>query len=125
MAVAIVAGVSFLLLKGCEAKGDEEPTGSPSNSKSPILIGALRIVRGIFGLIGAVQLIGLLPALSWFSRDAIYHPDFMHGVALFFGKFVIASICIGLFFFMRKLINRIHAEKTGSTAIFLLSKWQL
>lgn len=74
------------------------------------MFGFLRLIRGICGFVFALQVLGLVPVLTWLSQ-----PDAIDGkmVAMVVLKLVVLAVSGGLFFGLRKLINRLHEKKHG------------
>lgn len=74
------------------------------------MIMLLRVIRGICGFVAALQIIGLIPVLTWLSQpDAINEK--MIAMAIF--KIFVLVIFGGLFFGLRKLINRLYEKRYG------------
>lgn len=82
----------------------------------------LRIVRGFFGMVAALQIFGLIPVLGWISS-----PDDITGnmMAILTIKFIVLMVAGAVFFGMRLLINSIYKKKHGSPHPSLASKWAL
>jgi len=82
----------------------------------------LRVVRGLFGFIFALQIVGLIPVLSWFSD-----PSAITGALL--AKVIIKLIALALtgcvFIYSRKAINALHTKFKGEPHPSLLGTWSL
>jgi len=86
------------------------------------MFGFLRFVRGVSGLLFGMQIVGLLPILTWLKQ-----PDAVTGsmLALVFIK-VIALVVFGaLFFGLRSLINWLYTKKHGTPHPALAKMWAL
>lgn len=87
------------------------------------MFGVLRFVRGVFGLLFGLQILGMLPILSW-----LQHPESVTGnmAALLLIKVLAALVCGALFFGLRALINRLYLRKHGVAHPTLANKrWAL
>lgn len=82
----------------------------------------LRLVRIIFGLVMALQILGLVPILSW-----PLNPQFVTGevIAQVVIKLLVLTIATLAFFGLRRLINWLHLRNTADVGTLLRSKWAL
>lgn len=72
---------------------------------------ALRIIRGIVGLVALLQIVGILPALSWYSAPA----SVTSGMLVFLAFKVLLLFVFGLLFmWLRRVINGVHLKQYGS-----------
>jgi hypothetical protein len=85
--------------------------------------GFLRLIRVFFGILFALQIISLLPVLTWLQQTNavtgnMYTQVFVKVIAMaFFGW---------LFFKLRNFINRLHAKKYGVPhPVLAKNKWAL
>jgi len=129
VAVALIGGIMFLLLK--DSKTSVSSVGTEKVSEPVIPEGAftttllvLRLVRGFAGFIGGWQLVGLLPVFSWVAN---YDPDADFGkmAAIVLMKLLVALICFGIFFGLRSVINKLHFKRHGVQHPALIKKWGL
>ncbi|MEW8024893.1 MAG: hypothetical protein AB2803_14495 [Candidatus Thiodiazotropha sp.] len=83
---------------------------------------ALRMIRGIFGFIFALQVIGLLPAITLLAK-----PEQITGemLAVLFVKFIALVISGVLFFYGRVGINALHKKFKGEPHPSLRKTWSL
>lgn len=86
-------------------------------------IGALRVIRGIFGLVFAMQIFGILPSLGWLGQPDEVTNEMM---GFFIIKLVTLVISGLIFHWLRSLINNLYAKKLGSQFPALISSpWKL
>jgi hypothetical protein len=71
---------------------------------------ALRIVRGIIGLVLGWQIIGLLPIITWLQDTSSITGNMIAALVL---KVVLIGLFGAAFFGMRWLINKIHTKRHG------------
>lgn len=71
---------------------------------------ALRIVRGIIGFVFGVQIIGLFPIITWLQDTSAITGNMIAVLVL---KVVLGVLCGVVFFWMRRLINKLHTKKHG------------
>jgi hypothetical protein len=74
------------------------------------MFGLLRLIRGFCGFLFASQVIGLLPALTWLQKPDAITDDMWVKVII---KTVALVLFGWLFFWLRKLINRLYTKKYG------------
>lgn len=74
------------------------------------MFGLLRFIRGFCGLLFGMQIVGLLPVLTWLQQ-----PDAVTGGmwAQVFIKVLALGLFGWLFFGLRSIINRLHTKKHG------------
>lgn len=82
----------------------------------------LRIVRAFAGFIAAWQVLGLLPVLGWLFNLGATNGGMW---AIVFVKSLAMLIAGGLFFWLGKLINRLHIKKHGKRHEGLHTQWTL
>lgn len=87
------------------------------------MFGLLRFIRGFCGFLFALQIIGLLPVLTWLQQ-----PDAITGGM--WAQVLIKAIALvlfgWLFFWLRGVINRLHTKKHGAPHPALTEKkWAL
>jgi hypothetical protein len=82
----------------------------------------IRIIRGLFGLVAAAQLVQALAALLALSKPST---DTNTALAAATVAFVLVAIFGGLFFLLRALINRMHKSKHGTPHPALVKPWNL
>lgn len=74
------------------------------------MFGFLRLIRGLCGLQFVLQIVGLLPVLTWLQQ-----PDAVTGGM--WAQVLIKAITLALFgwlfFWLRGVINRLHTRKHG------------
>lgn len=90
-----------------------------------MLIGLLRVIRALAGIVGVYQLIGLMPVFGFFKNLDQVPPGVWVLVAI---KALLAAICLGLYFGLRKMVNRMHTKRTPETTTatpLLASNWRL
>ncbi len=94
-----------------------------STSLGNHIFGVLRLIRGLCGFMFAMQIVGLLPILTWLQQPA-QATGGMWVQALFK---VIAMILFGwLFFWLRSLINRFYTKRHGVPhPVLAEKKWAL
>ena len=82
----------------------------------------LRIIRGFFGFVFVLQIIGLLPALGLLAN-----PGEITGgmLAVIFVKFLALVITGLIFFYGRTGINALHKKLKGEPHSSLKTKWSL
>jgi len=80
----------------------------------------LRIVRAIFGLIAAWQVLGLLPVIGWLSNLGATNGGMWAFVLV---KSILMLVTGGLFFWLSKYINRLHMKKHGKPHAGLYTQW--
>ena len=83
------------------------------------MFGLLRFIRGVCGFVFALQVLGLVPVLTWFSQPDAIDGKMMAMLVLKIGVLVVFG---GLFFGLRKLINRLHEKKHGAPHPALATK---
>lgn len=86
------------------------------------MIGVLRVVRGIAGFLFLMQIITLLPAISWLQdihavTDALW--------VKFIIKLLVLVVAGGLFFWLRSVINTLYTKKHAAPHPALVSRWGL
>ncbi len=82
----------------------------------------LRFVRGIFGLIAGMQVLGLLPIFSWLQDPGAVTGNMMAIVLI---KLLFMGLAFGTFFGSRVLINKLHLKRHGIPHPALEKKWAL
>jgi hypothetical protein len=82
----------------------------------------LRILRGIFGIIFGIQLMGLAPVLSWFDNASLITAEMWIQVAL---KLATLAITGCIFVYSRRGINSLHTKLKGEPHPALMSTWSL
>lgn len=83
------------------------------------MFGFLRIVRAIAGLLFCLQIIGLLPVITWLQDASAVDGKML----AFLGFKVFLALVFGAIFFgMRSLINRLHIKKDGTPHPALANK---
>ena len=88
---------------------------------------ALRVVRGIFGAVFALQILQVLEALLLLvtNYEAV-NADIGKYFALLLIKTVVLAVAGFVFFWLRKLINNLHEKKYGEPHPSLATKkWNL
>lgn len=86
------------------------------------MIVALRIFRGVMGYLFAMQILTLLPVITWL-QDIGAVTD---GMWIQFVFKVITLVIAGeLFFALRDFINKLHAKKYATPHPALVNKWGL
>ncbi|MCU7839665.1 MAG: hypothetical protein KZQ94_09830 [Candidatus Thiodiazotropha sp. (ex Troendleina suluensis)] len=83
---------------------------------------ALRIIRGIFGLIFGMQVIGLLPILSLLTNPSEMSGELLAVVTV---KLIALVISGAIFFYGRTGINALHKILKGEPHPSLAKKWSL
>ncbi|MCU7863654.1 MAG: hypothetical protein KZQ92_06720 [Candidatus Thiodiazotropha sp. (ex Lucinoma borealis)] len=83
---------------------------------------ALRIARGFFGFIFALQVVGLLPVLSLLPNPSEITGELL---AVMFVKFIVLVISGLIFFYGRTGINALHKKLKGEPHPSLAKKWSL
>lgn len=75
------------------------------------MFGFLRILRGIIGVIFALQIIGMLPALSW-----VQNPEAIgaHHLVMLAFKLLATAAFGAAFFGLRAFINWLHQKMRGT-----------
>ena len=70
----------------------------------------LRFIRGFCGVLFVIQIIGLLPVISWLQQ-----PDAITGkmLAQVFIKMIVLAFWGAIFFGMRYIINWLYSKKLG------------
>lgn len=78
----------------------------------------LRIFRALLGLVAVLQLIGLVPVITWLAR-----PEAVTGamLAMLTFKAVVAVLAIGGYAFLQGYINGRYARTTGRSVPLLRS----
>ena len=83
------------------------------------MFGLLRIIRAIAGLLFCLQIIGLLPVITWLQDVSAVDGKML----AFLGFKVFLALFFGAIFFgMRSLINWLHIKKDGAPHPALASK---
>ena len=96
---------------------------SLDQSTSPSLFNILRIIRGFCGLIFALQIIQLLPIITWTTQSQAVTGNML---ALLTFKVIALIISCGLFFGLRWLINHLHVRRHGAPhPILAEKKWAI
>lgn len=86
----------------------------------------LRVVRSIFGFLFAMQVVQVVEALIWMSKPEAAGVDAGKVVTLLLIKVVVLAIAGAVFFWFRRLINKLHTNKHGTPHPALGSKrWAL
>ena len=87
------------------------------------MFGFLRLIRGICGLLFGMQIVGLLPVLTWLQNLGAVTGNIWAQV---FFK-ILAMLLFGwLFFWLRNSINQQHTKKYGVPHPILADKkWVL
>lgn len=75
------------------------------------MIGLLRFIRGFCGFVFGLQLLGLLPAISWLQQPNAITGSMWAVVIL---KLMALALFGFLFFALRRLINYVHTGKYGN-----------
>jgi hypothetical protein len=88
---------------------------------------ALRIIRGLFGLIFGYQLFGIIGLPIAIINATAQNPGVAINRMEIFGwlivKLITAAIFGGLFFGMRSIIQRLHMKLRGAPHAALSGKW--
>lgn len=74
------------------------------------MFGILRLARGFCGLLFGMQVIGLLPVLTWVQQPDAVTGGLWAQVSI---KVLTMALFGWLFFALRGLINRLHTKKHG------------
>lgn len=87
----------------------------------------LRIIRGLFGLIFAYQLIGIvsapIAAMTSIANNPVLAVNWTELLGWLIVKLLAASLFGGLFFGMRWMIQRLHTRLHGAPLPALATKW--
>ena len=87
------------------------------------MFGLLRFIRGFCGLLFVMQIVGLLPVLTWLQQPDAVTDDMWAQV---FIKVLALALFGSLFFGLRSIINRLHIRKHGVPHPALAEKqWSL
>jgi hypothetical protein len=84
------------------------------------MIPLLRIIRGLFGILFGMQILHLLPVITWINGGVT---GGMVAVAML--KVLLLLLFGALFFGLRALINWLHAQKHGCPHPALVKTWAL
>ncbi|PPC80809.1 MAG: hypothetical protein CTY38_10295 [Methylotenera sp.] len=87
------------------------------------MLGPLRLIRGLCGFLFVMQIVGLLPLLTWLQQ-----PDAVTGEM--WAQVIIKVLAFGLFgwlfFVLRSIINRLYKKEHGVPhPILAEKKWVL
>jgi len=74
------------------------------------MFGLLRFIRGFCGFYFALQIFGLLPVFTWLQNPSAVTSGMWAHV---FIKIILLALFGGLFFGLRKLINKFYLKKHG------------
>jgi uncharacterized membrane protein YfcA len=117
-----VFGATFWgLIFGLFMGGSSEESEAPEQQTEPreqiqkpksdfVIFGALRIFRGFSGLLFGLQLLGLLPALSWLSNPAAIDSNMVFMLLI---KVVVLLLALGAFIYTKKFVHKLHHNKYG------------
>jgi len=114
-------GYSNTSLSGNQPGPVQPAASSPSlSSQAKLRFGFLRFVRGVCGFLFGMQIVGLLPVLTWLQQ-----PDAITGkmLALVFFKVFFLVVFGALFFWLRNVINRLYATEYGIPHPALVKQW--
>jgi len=109
----LVGGAVLFLVRGNEDSQSKEQRIRNQKNKSffeSATFGFLRLIRGIMGFIFGLQIISLLPVISWFSDPSAINGNMIVRVVV---KIIVLFLSGFLFFYMRKIIHRIHCYWYG------------
>ena len=113
-AVALISGVLWILVNENSNSDADKAKLRDSKNKSPfekVIFALLRIIRGIIGVIFGWQIIGMFPAVTWFSDAASVTAGIF---SLVFIKILMAIISGLAFFALRRVIHLLHLRWYGS-----------
>lgn len=114
---------SSILSSPSPSSSEHSPQYQRGGEKSAQLLFAfLRIVRGICGFLFVLQVVGLLPVLTWLQQPSAVP---LGAFAQVLVKVVALLLFAGLFFGLRNLINRLHTKRRGSPHPALVKTWAL
>lgn len=82
----------------------------------------LRLIRGFFGFIFVLQIIGLIPIYSW-----VQHPEQVTAGMMFFVFVKLIALFVSgfLFCWLKSLINKLHSKKHGIPHPSMVANWTL
>lgn len=83
---------------------------SLGQSTSPATFKLLRIIRGLCGFIFVLQIMQLLPVITWAAQPQAVTGNMLAILAL---KIIALIFFGGLFFGLRQLINYLHIQRHG------------
>jgi apolipoprotein N-acyltransferase len=87
------------------------------------MFGLLRFIRGFCGFCFALQIFGLFPVLTWLQNPGAVTSGMWAHV---FIKIIFLALFGGLFFGLRKLLNKLYFKKYGGLHPILGDrKWAL
>ena len=125
IAAVLVGVVGWFLVKGEAGPVSAEPRIRDSENKSLVesaSFGLLRLLRGTVAIFFVLQIIGLLPVLTWFSNPHVISDDMWIQLVIKIVAFIVFGL---LFFALRILIHRLHNRWYGSPHPTLTSVWAL
>ncbi len=90
------------------------------------MFGLLRFIRGVCGLVFALQVIHVIEAFAWLSKLEAVGQDMGKFFALLLLKVIFLAVGGVLFFWLRGHINRSHQKMHGTPHPALAeTKWAL
>lgn len=85
----------------------------------------LRVVRGICGFVFALQAIHVVEAVAWLLKQGGPSPGVGSVLAVVTIKIIVIVIAGLLFFWLRRIINRLHVKKREPHPVLAEKKWAL
>lgn len=119
--------LSLVLVLVLGEKGSDDSDGSEQgggrelrNASLATAIFGLRLVRALFGIVLAFQILGLLPILTWVAAPSDVSGDAIVTVLI---KITVAAVATGMVLGLRRLINNLNTVRTGSGDLLIPGTW--
>ena len=124
LAITLSTIAALYFLGGNQSNTNSETPAQLSVSGVAIRVGitVLRLLRILFGLVMAFQMIGLIPILSWPLNPQIVTGEAIVQVVI---KLIVLALATLAFFGLRRLINRLHARTSLGGELLLRGNWSL
>ncbi len=91
-----------------------------TNSLDSVVFFTLRLMRGIFGILGGEQIVSLI--ISWYSNPSSTRLEWLAYTAV---KLMLIAALFAAFAFLRFVINRIHLKRHSTVHPSLEKEWGL